>query len=227
MYADVDSIEAWAVEKTDDPRPLILCEYSHAMGNSNGGLSDYFAAFREHDALQGGFIWEWVDHGIRQRDKRGREYWAYGGDFGETPHDANFCADGIVWPDRTPHPALHELKFLAQPIHVEALGGGRFRIHNRHHFAPLTGYRAEWELTVDGERRKGGRLPALRVPPGKTLDVTLQLPPGDGERFVTFRFFLRRANEWAPAGHEVARAPARRARTGGEGSSRPSRQAEL
>ncbi len=205
MYADVDSIEAWAVEKTDDPRPLILCEYSHAMGNSNGGLSDYFAAFREHDALQGGFIWEWVDHGIRQRDKRGREYWAYGGDFGDTPHDANFCADGIVWPDRTPHPALHELKFLAQPIHVEALGGGRFRIHNRHHFAPLTGYRAEWELTVDGERRKGGRLPALRVPPGKTLDITLQLPPGDGERFVTFRFFLRRANEWAPAGHEVAR----------------------
>ena len=98
------------------PRPLILCEYSHAMGNSNGGLTDYFAAFREHDALQGGFIWEWVDHGIRQRDERGREYWAYGGDFGDTPHDANFCADGIVWPDRTPHPALHELKFLAQPV---------------------------------------------------------------------------------------------------------------
>ncbi len=151
MYADVDSIEAWAVEKTDDPRPLILCEYSHAMGNSNGGLSDYFAAFREHDALQGGFIWEWVDHGIRQRDKRGREYWAYGGDFGDTPHDANFCADGIVWPDRTPHPALHELKFLAQPIHVEARGGGRFRIHNRHHFAPLD--RLSRRVGADRRRR--------------------------------------------------------------------------
>ena len=127
MYADVDSIEAWAAKKTDDPRPLILCEYSHAMGNSNGGLADYFAAFRQHDALQGGFIWEWVDHGIRQRDKQRPEYWAYGGDFGDTPHDSNFCADGIVWPDRTPHPALHELKFLAQPVHVEARGGGRFR----------------------------------------------------------------------------------------------------
>jgi len=204
MYTDVDSIEAWAEEETGDPRPLILCEYSHAMGNSNGGLADYFAAFRRHDALQGGFIWEWIDHGIRQRDERGREYWAYGGDFGDTPHDSNFCADGIVWPDRTPHPALHELKFLAQPVHVEARAGGRFRIHNRHHFASLDGYRGEWELTVDGERRKGGRLPALRVPPGGTLDVALKLPRGGGERFVTFRFFLRHARDWAPAGHEVA-----------------------
>lgn len=204
MYPEVDSIETWATEETDDPRPMILCEYSHAMGNSNGGLADYFAAFRRHDALQGGFIWEWVDHGIRQRDARGREYWAYGGDFGDTPHDSNFCADGIVWPDRTPHPALHELKFLAQPVHVEARGGGRFRIHNRHHFASLDGYRGEWELTVDGERRKGGRLPALRVPPGGTLDVALTLPRGGGERFVTFRFFLRHAQDWAPAGHEVA-----------------------
>jgi beta-galactosidase len=205
MYPELDSIEAWAVEETDDPRPLILCEYSHAMGNSNGGLADYFAAFRRHDALQGGFIWEWVDHGIRQTDDRGRSYWAYGGDFGDTPHDANFCADGIVWPDRTPHPALHELKFLAQPIHVEARSGGRFRIHNRHHFAPLDGYRGEWELLVDGKRRKGGRLPVLRVPAGESLDVTLDLPTSDGERFVTFRFFLRQPRDWAPAGHEVAK----------------------
>jgi beta-galactosidase len=205
MYPELERVEAWAAAKTDDPRPMILCEYSHAMGNSNGGLSDYFTAFRRHDALQGGFIWEWVDHGILQRDKRGREYWAYGGDFGDTPHDSNFCADGIVWPDRTPHPALHELKFLAQPVHVEARGGGRFRIHNRHHFTGLDGYRGEWEVTVDGERRKGGRLPALRVPPGEALDVALTLPhTTGGERFITFRFFLRHAEEWAPAGHEVA-----------------------
>ena len=208
MYADVDSIGAWAAKKTDDQRPLILCEYSHAMGNSNGGLSDYFDAFRKHDALQGGFVWEWVDHGIAQRDERGREYWAYGGDFGDAPHDSNFCADGIVWPDRTPHPALHELKFLAQPILVEARGGRRFRIHNRRYFASLEDCRGEWELTVEGVRRAGGRLPMLRVPAGGTHDITLKLPPRiggeDGERFVTFRFFLRRETEWAPAGHEVA-----------------------
>ena len=204
MYADVGVIESWAAARTDDPRPLILCEYSHAMGNSNGGLSDYFAAFERHDALQGGFIWEWVDHGIRQVDADGREYWAYGGDFGDVPNDANFCADGLVWPDRTPHPALHELKFLAQPVRVTPSPGGRFRIENRHFYVSLDQYRGEWELTGDGRRRKGGRLPALRAGPGETMDVQLDLPPGDGERFVTFRFFLRKATEWAPAGHEVA-----------------------
>jgi beta-galactosidase len=204
MYPELDSIVAWATAKTDDPRPMILCEYSHAMGNSNGGLADYFDAFREHDALQGGFIWEWVDHGIRQVDARGRAYWAYGGDFGDEPHDANFCADGIVWPDRTPHPALAELKFLAQPVHVEARGGGRFRIHNRQHFTSLERYRGEWELTVDGARRKSGQLPALRVGPGEFLDVTLDLPRGNGERFVTFRFRQRAETHWAPAGFTIA-----------------------
>ena len=101
------STRSWTGPRAgEDTRPMILCEYSHAMGNSNGGLSDYFAAFERYDRLQGGFVWEWVDHGIRRTDARGREYWAYGGDFGEEPNDANFCADGIVWPDRTPHPAL-------------------------------------------------------------------------------------------------------------------------
>jgi beta-galactosidase len=204
MYPELDSIVAWATETSDDPRPMILCEYSHAMGNSNGGLADYFAAFRQHAGLQGGFIWEWVDHGIRQVDARGRAYWAYGGDFGDVPNDANFCADGIVWPDRTPHPALEELKFLAQPVHVESRPRGLFRIHNRHFFTSLAQYRGEWELTVDGEPRKRGRLPALRVGPGSSIDVALDLPPGDGERFVTFRFVLREATDWAPAGHQVA-----------------------
>ena len=152
MYPELDAIVEWARE-SDDPRPMILCEYSHAMGNSNGGLSDYFAAFEREGALQGGFIWEWVDHGIRQTDARGREYWAYGGDFGESPHDANFCADGIVWPDRVPHPALSELKFLAQPVRVERVAGNRFRISNRDSFASLDRLRGTWELD---RRRRGG-----------------------------------------------------------------------
>jgi beta-galactosidase len=203
MYASVEDIEAWA-ETTTDPRPLILCEYSHAMGNW-GGLSDYAAAFERHGRLQGGFVWEWVDHGIRAHDARGRAYWKYGGDFGETPHDANFCADGLVWPDRTPHPGLHELKFVSRPVSVEGLGGSRFRIHNRRDFADLTDLRGEWELTADGAPERRGRLPALHVQAGASLDVRLDLGRvGRGERFVTFRFFLRRATAWAPAGHEVA-----------------------
>jgi len=203
MYAGVEEIEAWAAGATDDPRPLILCEFSHAMG-ATGGLADYYAAFERHGALQGGFVWEWIDHGIRRQDKRGNDYWAYGGDFGDVPNDANFCADGLVWPDRTPHPALYELKFLARPIRVEALRGGRFRIRNLHRFAGLDRYRGEWELTVDGKRLRRGRLPALHVPPGGVQDVVLDLPAADGERFLTFRFFRRTATDWAPAGHEVA-----------------------
>ena len=203
MYASVDAIEAWAETPTDDPRPLILCEYSHAMG-ATGGIADYYAAFERHGPLQGGFVWEWVDHGIRVGDRRGRGYWAYGGDFGDEPNDANFCADGLVWPDRTPHPVLYEFRHLARPVHVEALRGGRFRIRNRHRFVSLDRYRGEWELTVDGKRRARGRLPELDVPPRGALEVELDLPEAEGERFVTFRFFLRRASAWAPAGHEVA-----------------------
>lgn len=208
MYAAVEEIEAWAA-RSDDPRPLILCEYSHAMGNSNGGLADYFAAFERHGALQGGFVWEWIDHGIRRTDERGRDYWAYGGDFGDTPNDANFCADGLVWPDRSPHPALYELKFLAQPVRVELLDAARerFRIRNLHDFLSLERLRGVWELSVDGGVVASGALAPLRVPPGETVDVGLDLDAAlrpTGEPLVTFRFLLRRATDWAPAGHEVA-----------------------
>jgi beta-galactosidase len=179
MYADVASIEAFATD-SDDPRPLILCEFSHAMGNSNGGLADYYAAFDRHDALQGGFIWEWIDHGIRVDD-----HWAYGGDFGEARHDGNFCADGLVWPDRTPHPAMYELKYLAAPLEVEHLGGGRFRIHNRNRFTGLDHLRGEWE---------GGELPTsgeFTLDVGEREHVTMRFY--DGEHEVAWRQFELRA----------------------------------
>jgi len=188
MYADVDSIEAFARD-SDDPRPLILCEFSHAMGNSNGGLADYYAAFDRHDALQGGFIWEWIDHGIRVGD-----HWAYGGDFGERRHDANFCADGLVWPDRTPHPALYELKYLAAPLEVEALGGGRYRIRNRNLFTDLSHLRGEWE---------GGELPTsgeFTLDTGDREHVTMRFYDGDHE--VAWRQF----ELVAPRAPEVRRA---------------------
>jgi len=206
MYPEIADIEAFA--RGDDPRPMVLCEYSHAMGNSNGGLADYFAAFDRHGALQGGFIWEWVDHGIRVTDERGREYWAYGGDFGDEPNDANFCADGLVWPDRTPHPALFELKQLAQPVRVEPIDAdtGRFRIVSRLDFADLASLRGTWVMTRDGAVVSKGRLPQLRVPPRGAANVRIDVADrgGAGERFVDFRFSLRRATDWAPAGHEVA-----------------------
>ena len=206
MYPEIADIEAFA--RGDDPRPMVLCEYSHAMGNSNGGLADYFASFDRHGALQGGFIWEWVDHGIRVTNAHGREYWAYGGDFGDEPNDANFCADGLVWPDRTPHPALFEFKHLSQPVRVEPIdaGAGRFRVVSRLDFADLASLRGTWDITQDGAVVGKGRLPQLRVPPRGAAIVRIDLADrgGGGERFVNFRFFLRRPTDWAPAGHEVA-----------------------
>jgi beta-galactosidase len=212
MYPQISRIIEYAEENTD-PRPVIMCEYSHAMGNSNGSLADYWAAFEQYPALQGGFIWEWIDHGIRQTAPNGESYWAYGGDFDDVPNDANFCTDGIVWPDRTPHPALNEFKYLAQPLRVEAdkLKKGRVRIVNKQDFISLDWLRGEWELTDDSAVLAKGKLPALDIEPGATLDVTLDeaVPwlsgdlPTSSEAFLTFRFFQRRATPWAPAGYEV------------------------
>ena len=212
MYPQIARMIAYA-EQNADPRPLILCEYSHAMGNSNGSLSDYWAAFEKYPALQGGYIWEWVDHGIRQQAPNGTTFWAYGGDFDDVPNDANFCADGIVWPDRTPHPALNEFKFLAQPFRVEAanLEQGRVYIVNKQDFVGLDWLRGEWELADEGVVIAKGDLPALDAAPGASMEVTLDeaLPwlsgqkPAAGECFLTFRFYQRLATLWAPAGYEV------------------------
>ena len=137
----------------------------------------------------------------------GRTYWAYGGDFGDMPNDANFCTDGIVWPDRTPHPALYEFKYLVQPAAVAWADAskGLIRIANKQHFAGLDWLYGEWDLTVDGATAANGDLPALAAAPGAGQEF--QLPTehlqGPGERFVTVRFYQRESTLWAPAGHEV------------------------
>lgn len=205
MYPAVDEIVQWA-RKTRDPRPMILCEYSHAMGNSNGSLADYWDAFENTPGLQGGFIWEWVDHGIRQRDAQGREFWVYGGDFGEQPHDANFVCDGLVWPDRTPHPAMWECKKLQQPVSVAMVRPGRFRAFNKQDFTSLGWLRGEWELAVDGEVVQKGKLPRLNTAPGESEEFQLpvRISKTGQECWLTIRFFARQATPWCPAGHEIA-----------------------
>ncbi len=212
MYCEISKMIAWAKDKKapDQRRPLIMCEFSHAMGNSNGSLADYFDAFDRYPGLQGGFIWEWVDHGIRQRDAKGREYWAYGGDFGDEPSDKNFVCDGLVWPDRQPHPGLFEYKHLAQPVKVVAsdVRRGKFRLENRRWFTSLGDLRGTWELLVNGESAARGSLPALTAAPRATQTVVLKYPaltiPAGAEIHVTFRFFTKQATAWSEAGHEVA-----------------------
>jgi beta-galactosidase len=212
MYPQIKKLVAWAKDRKspDRRRPLIMCEFSHAMGNSNGSLADYFDVFDRHPGLQGGFIWEWVDHGIKQRDAAGREYWAYGGDFGDEPNDRNFVCDGLVWPDRAPHPGLFEYKHLAQPVRVEALDArrGRFRLQNRRWFTDLSDLRGRWELLVNGEEVKSGPLPVLTAGARTMQPFTIVWPKrvlaATDEVHVTFRFYTRRGTSWCAAGHEVA-----------------------
>lgn len=192
--------------------PLIMCEYSHAMGNSNGTLGEYWDAIETTGGLQGGFIWEWWDHGLRQRLPDGRTRWAYGGDFGDVPNDGNFCTDGLVWPDRTPKPALWEHRFIAAPVRVSAgpadLAAGQVEIENRGDFRDLGWLLARYEVTVDGERAGGGEVELPAIGPGARARVRLThwSPPsaGDHEVWLTLRFRTVAAEPWAPDGFEVA-----------------------
>lgn len=209
MYTPIESLLAYATE-SDDPRPLVLSEYSHAMGNSNGSLAEYWDLFERYHGLQGGFIWEWADHGIRQVDASGRSYWAYGGDFGEFVHDANFVADGMVWPDGTPHPAMWEFKKVAQPVAVEAISpcDGVFRLVSKQDFTSLEWLSGRWVLLVQGEPQDGAELPVLAVQPGESmpLEITFR-EPGLAElpeAYVRFSFKSREDTPWCEAGHEVA-----------------------
>lgn len=209
MYPEIDALVRWA--KADDPtdrRPMILCEYSHAMGNSNGSLGDYWDTFETHHGLQGGFIWEWCDHGLAQTDDQGRTWFAYGGDFGDTPNDLNFCCDGIVSADRVPHPGLYEFKKLAQPVAVRWAGAGQVEVRNKRDFTSLEDLSCAWVLEVDGEAVANGRLPALEIAPGEARRFPLDLGayarrPGQ-EAYVRFSFVQIAATALAPAGHEVA-----------------------
>ena len=192
----------------DGNRPLILCEYSHCMGNSNGSLADYWAVFENYAGIQGGFLWEWIDHGIYQTALNNIPYWAYGGDFGDEPNDANFCIDGIVWPDRNPHPALYEFKYLAQPFKVELVDPrkGIIRIHNKQEFTSLGWLTAIWELTINGEIHTKGEITDLDIPPAGSREFKLPLDKAyrcDGECFINFHFIQSEPTKWSPAGHEV------------------------
>jgi beta-galactosidase len=209
MYASLGALAEWS-KREAGKKPLILCEYSHAMGNSNGSLADYWALIERSPGLQGGFIWEWCDHGLRVRAPDGREHFAYGGHFGDEPNDANFCCDGLVGPDRTPHPALLEHKKLGQPLRVRArdLRRGRVELESRLDFSELRGLRARFEVSVDGRVVQRGRSAVPRLAAGARAELKLPLrrpalAPG-AEAHLLLRFETTRASDWAPAGFEVA-----------------------
>ncbi len=206
MYTDVPGIIAEG-QKTDEPKPFFLCEYAHAMGNGPGSLKEYWDAIYQYPRLLGGCVWEWADHGIRQTTDSGEEWFAYGGDFGETVHDGNFCIDGLTNPDRIPHPGLLELKKVIAPVWAEAkdLKTGVITVHSRYDFATLAHLEATWSVQRDGETVQQGTLMLPEIGPQSEADVTLPYSlPATGDAWLNLTWTLAADTPWAMQGHEIA-----------------------
>lgn len=229
MYPNVGDWEAMATSTTNGDRPIMACEYAHAMGNSVGNLAEHWEVIRRHDRLVGAYIWDWIDQGIWVDEKlvamrkehgqpvppawNGKPYWAYGGDFFDKPNSGNFCCNGIIAPDRTPKPAMWECKKVGQPI-VAALvdvDTATFSVTNRHEVRSLSDFEGAWMLLEDGKPVAEGKLPPLQTPAGES--ETFALAPEEIPRIdfdpnkeyvgrVSFR--LKEATNWADKGHEVA-----------------------
>jgi len=173
MYMRIGGMERYAQSNPD--RPLIQCEYAHAMGNSVGNLQDYWDVIEKYRALQGGFIWDWVDQGLLTTNDQGEEFWAYGGDFGpeDVPSDGNFCLNGLVNPDRGVKPHLLEVKKVYQHIGFKPsdLVKGEILIENKYVFLPLSEFDFSWEVTGDGKVQASGKLPGIHAAPGEVVKV--------------------------------------------------------
>ena len=191
--------------------PLILCEYAHAMGNGPGGLKEYWDAFYAYPRLQGGFVWDWIDQGLRQRTEDGAERFAYGGDYGDEPNDGNFLINGLIFPDRAPSPGLIEYKKVLEPVKVEEvdLAAGKVKLTNRYDFVSLDHLLLSWNVTADGQIIEAGTIPTPSVAAGADEEVALPYtmpssPLPGTDYWLNLSFTLAHDTSWASRGHEVA-----------------------
>lgn len=215
MYPPIDAIVGHATGGRQT-RPLVMCEYSHAMGNSNGNLADYWDAIESTPGLQGGFIWEFWDHGLEQELPDGRTRWAYGGDFGDKPNDGNFVTDGVVFPDRTPKPVMWEHLAIAAPLRLaEGSEPGTVVVSNPLHWRDSSWLEAEWHVVVDGPNGTTtaasavADLPVVEAGGSATVEVPRELLSvlGDaphGEAWLTLDVSTAADEPWAPAGTRLA-----------------------
>lgn len=215
MYARVDqdqpfpAVPKWSIKKwlsmPGEQRPLILCEYAHAMGNSFGGFAKYWQAFRQYPRLQGGFVWDWVDQSLTKYDENGKAWSAYGGDFGDTPNDRQFCMNGLVFADRTPHPALYEAKHEQQFFQFTLLPGAERQIEvtSEYLFRRSDNEVLHWSIALDGNPLAAGEIVLDIAPQGRQV-ITLpnvQMPDTAGELWLTVRVEQPQATAWSEAGH--------------------------
>lgn len=209
MYYDYGGCEWYA--KGDNPRPLIQCEYAHAMGNSMGGFKEYWDMVRKYPKYQGGFIWDFVDQGLRVKNKQGKTIYAYGGDFGRYPtSDHNFNCNGIINPDRKPNPHANEVRYYYQNIWATAkdLKAGEVEVYNENFFKSLDDVELQWTLESEGKVLANGRS-ALDIPAQQKRVVKLDgySLPADvkGEVVLNLDFVLKKAEPMLDAGYAVAR----------------------
>jgi len=211
MYPPISNMKEFA-SRPDPGRPYIMCEFSHAMGNSSGNFQEYFDIMSTSKHMQGGFIWDWVDQGLLTSDENGWPYWGYGGDFGsqDYPHQENFCANGLVFPDRTPHPGLMEVKKVYQDIQFKSpdIGTGKIIIINGYHYTNLKQFEFKWFLNKNGVVINSGIL-AVEQEPGTEMEYQIPLPqvqPENGEEyFLDIYAYTKNASAILPKSHEVAR----------------------
>ena len=218
MYARVDedqpfpAVPKWSIKKwvsmPDETRPLILCEYAHAMGNSFGGFAKYWQAFRAYPRLQGGFVWDWVDQALSKTDENGASFWAYGGDFGDTPNDRQFCMNGLVFPDRTPHPALYEAQRAQQFFQFSLLSTSPLVIEvtSEFLFRSTDNETLRWSIVRDGEQLAQGEV-TLAIPAQGTQRIELPAPTLEampGEVWLNVDVYQRDATSWSAAQHHCA-----------------------
>ena len=209
MYAKFDKVIGYA--NTLQDRPIILCEYMHAMGNSEGNLSDYWKLFKSYHQAQGGFIWDWVDQTFAKKDSLGNSYWAYGGDMGDAAmeNDSNFCANGIISADRLYHPHAYEVKKVYQDIEFTAVpfSNNTIKISNSYSFINLNRFEFCWELVANGTVIRNGVIENVNILPGesKTYSIALGIPPQNSEVFLNVYAKLRKSQGVLKAGWITAK----------------------
>jgi len=202
------------IAQMDLDRPFITNEYSHAMGNACGNLKEYVEVFEQYPGISGGCIWDWVDQGILKKTEDGTSYYAYGGDFGDTPNDLNFCLNGILFSDLSLSPKAYEVKHCYQNVDFEWVEGseGSIKVTNKYTFSNLSQFNIEWELLREGRKIQGGAFPTIEVRPGESAQVpfpesvlNVNAHP-KGEYLLNIAVKLRKNECWAPKDFMVAEA---------------------
>src|SRR5690606_33734861 len=208
MYPTPENMAVYAETHTHPERPFIMCEYAHAMGNSLGNFKDYWDLIRGNKhAFQGGFIWDFVEQGLKEVTSKGDTIYAYGADYGpeDVPSDKNFMCNGIFAPDRSPNPHAWEMKKVYQNIHTDLISNKSIQVFNEKFFTDLSDVSLSWELIVDGVRKQRGEVSRLTVPPQHKQIIALPLRiPKNGEVFLNVEYRLKNDRPLVEKGHILA-----------------------